>query len=370
MKLCTVCNAANGNAFPTGSPCHICSDKAVLTDAMVKEAAALMANEDISGFSIATLIPKDWLKNEEDAWDTRMDDGRSIKDWLNKKISHELEKVSGLPYRNDGDCRLIFDYETGQAKIERNELFIFGRYKKLVSGLSQSRWGCARCDGKGCPHCNEKGKMYESVEERIGEPFKSASQADEYVMHASGREDVDATNTAGRGFVLEIKNPKKRKLALESIANDIGKSNEVDVVGLRIVQRTFTELVTESHFDKEYEADVEFGRNIDESDAGKMRAIAGKALLQQTPTRVAHRRADLVRSRKVKKVEILGMEGKTARLRIKAEAGTYIKELISGDLGRTKPSIAEILGTSALCKKLVVTEIDDGFLDFVMGTGR
>ena len=216
--------------------------------------------------------------------------------------------------------------------------------------------------------------MYESVEERIGEPFKKALIADEYTMHASGREDVDATNTAGRAFVFEIKNPKKRKIDLGAVANEIaggvGKGKEVEVVDLAYVSRTFVELVTESHFDKEYEADVEFGREIDEKDGEKMRSIAGKTLLQQTPTRVAHRRADLVRSRKVKEFEIIGMEGKTARLRIKAEAGTYIKELISGDQGRTKPSIAEILGTSAVCKKLVVTEIDDGFLDFVMRTGR
>ncbi len=374
MELCNVCDAGNGNAFQKGSGCHICAGKAEGTAKMIDEAAALMSKEDISSFSISTMIPKDWLKNEEDVWDIRMGEARSIKDWLNKSISASLEKKTGLPYRNDGDCRVVFDYESGKVNIERNEIFIFGRYMKLASGLSQSRWRCARCDGKGCPHCKEKGKMYESVEERIGEPFKKALIADEYTMHASGREDVDATNTAGRAFVFEIKNPKKRKIDLGAVANEIaggvGKGKEVEVVDLAYVSRTFVELVTESHFDKEYEADVEFGREIDEKDGEKMRSIAGKTLLQQTPTRVAHRRADLVRSRKVKEFEIIGMEGKTARLRIKAEAGTYIKELISGDQGRTKPSIAEILGTSAVCKKLVVTEIDDGFLDFVMRTGR
>ena len=42
---------------------------------------------------------------------------------------------------------------------------------------------------------------------------------------------------------------------------------------------------------------------------------------------------------------------------IKTESGTYIKELISGDNGRTKPSLSEILKQKAAVKKLVVKEV-------------
>jgi len=37
--------------------------------------------------------------------------------------------------------------------------------------------------------------------------------------------------------------------------------------------------------------------------------------------------------------------------------GLYIKELISGDDGRTKPSISEILNTPAECIELDVLEV-------------
>ena len=127
--------------------------------------------------------------------------------------------------------------------------------------------------------------------------------------------------------------------------------------------RTFVEVVTESHFDKAYQAETEFERPLGEADVAKIRAIEGKTLLQQTPTRVSHRRADLVRHRKVKHIEVVNIDGNKARLIIKAEAGTYIKELISGDKGRTVPSVAGELGIKAECKALEVTMIDDGFLD-------
>jgi len=363
MRLCEICNAANGNSFEVG-PCHICNDKAMQTDRMVDAAAGLLSAESIASFSLSTVMPKDWLTREEDVWDVKMKKSQSIKNFLNRMISTSLEKKTKLGYENDGDCRIIFDYEKGAVQLERNDLFVFGRYKKLVPGLSQSRWICSKCEGKGCDRCGGKGKNYESVEERIGEPFKRSLDAQGYVLHASGREDVDATNTAGRPFVLEIKNPKKRALDLDALALEIAGSCEVAVEDLGIVGRNFVEIVTESHFDKTYEAEVEFGRPVSEGDIELMKSLQGRTIAQQTPKRVAHRRANLVRHRKISGIEVANAMGSRITLRIKAEAGTYIKELISGDEGRTVPSIAELLGTRAECRKLAVTEIDDGFLDF------
>ncbi len=332
-------------------------------------ARALKEETGLRSFCISTTIPAEWLTREEDVWDHKMDKSESVKNSLNRVIVKTLREETGLHYDSaDGDCRARFDFSSSEPKfsIERTQLFIFGRYKKLVAGLSQSRWLCATCGGKGCPSCNGKGKNYESVEERIGEPSKNAAGADAYVMHASGREDVDATNTAGRGFVLELKNPKKRELDLAVLADEIGKGNEVSVEDLLIVHRADVELVTESHFDKTYEADVGFGRAVGPEDSALIRSLEGNTILQQTPTRVAHRRANLVRHRKVKHIEPANLKDNHGTFIIKAEAGTYIKELISGDNGRTKPSVAELLKTSAVCTRLAVVDIDDGFLDLCL----
>jgi tRNA pseudouridine synthase 10 len=294
------------------------------------------------------------------------DKTESLKNMLNRTIAASLREGTSLPYDTDGDCRLVFDYREGEVSLERNGLFIFGRYRKLVPGISQSRWTCPKCKGKGCKKCGGKGKNYDSVEEKAGEPVKKAAEAADYVMHASGREDVDATNSAGRAFVLEVKDPKARELDYKAIAEEIAKGNEVSVDGLRTVKRGFVEVVTESHFDKTYKAEVRFGRELTDEDKERIEGIAGRTILQRTPTRVAHRRADLVRHRKVKELKVLESAGTSAKLLIKAEAGTYIKELISGDEGRTEPSISDLLSTKAECVSLDVSEIDDGFLDFVL----
>ncbi|RLI48252.1 MAG: hypothetical protein DRO73_09860, partial [Candidatus Thorarchaeota archaeon] len=41
----------------------------------------------------------------------------------------------------------------------------------------------------------------------------------------------------------------------------------------------------------------------------------------------------------------------------RVQGGTYIKELISGDDGRTTPSVAELIGIPAVCVELNVVGI-------------
>ncbi|MFH0885207.1 MAG: tRNA pseudouridine(54/55) synthase Pus10 [Candidatus Micrarchaeota archaeon] len=365
MRLCSMCNLANGNRFEEGE-CYICNGAALKTEGMIAQAATLLVEKKAKSFSISTNIDKEWLAREEKAFDERMKDAESMKNFLNRRISAALSKASGAGYGAEGECKIVFDYAKGAVELREGDLFVFGRYRKRTAGLSQSRWICPRCEGRGCNNCQGKGKYYESVEERIGEPLMKAAQAQAYTMHASGREDVDATNSAGRPFVLELNAAKIRELDLGKISAEIAASGEVEAIDLAFVQRSFVEVVTESHFDKTYDAEVEFEKDVGDTEMIKIRTLEGVTLLQQTPTRVAHRRADLIRHRKIKHIEAIKREGQDAlhaTLIVRAEAGTYIKELISGDNGRTNPSVSGLLGMKAKCTKLEVTGIDDSYLD-------
>ena len=92
----------------------------------------------------------------------------------------------------------------------------------------------------------------------------------------------------------------------------------------------------------------------------KLEAITDLELAQHTPIRVLHRRADAKRLRTVyyMKVESPPMtslpEGKVKIesnpehqmfcLTLATQAGTYVKEFVHGDFGRTEPNVAQILG--------------------------
>lgn len=72
-------------------------------------------------------------------------------------------------------------------------------------------------------------------------------------------------------------------------------------------------------------------------------AAALLELHQRTPVRVLHRRANLIRLRKVYTMQMQRIDDHYFRLYLSTEAGTYIKEFVHGDLGRTQPSVSSQL---------------------------
>jgi len=57
-------------------------------------------------------------------------------------------------------------------------------------------------------------------------------------------------------------------------------------------------------------------------------------------------------------IELLGLEADHAMLRVRCEGGLYVKELVSGDEGRTLPSLTGILGKQAKVMELDVVDVD------------
>ena len=80
---------------------------------------------------------------------------------------------------------------------------------------------------------------------------------------------------------------------------------------------------------------------------------------QQTPIRVSHRRADKVRIKHVLDLSCEVIDDTHFEMTIKTEGGLYIKELISGDEGRSQPNVADKLGIKAFCKQLDVIEVSE-----------
>src|SRR5438034_11334278 len=81
--------------------------------------------------------------------------------------------------------------------------------------------------------------------------------------------------------------------------------------------------------------------------------LVAEPIAQRTPERVVHRRADTTRHRRLLAAEVVGVEGDRAELRVTAEAGTYVKEWVHGDHGRTRPSPADgsAVGEAASMRK-------------------
>ena len=93
-----------------------------------------------------------------------------------------------------------------------------------------------------------------------------------------------------------------------------------------------------------------------------MTNLQGCTLAQRTPERVAHRRADKIRKRKVLEtsnpsIEVDADGNMVAEFSLRCESGTYVKETVHGDSGRTQPSIASLIKAKCTVEWLDVADI-------------
>jgi tRNA pseudouridine synthase 10 len=279
-------------------------------------------------------------------------------------LGKRLEKQTGktVEFRKP-DLTIVVNPFKETIALQVNPLFVAGRYRKLVRDIPQSKWFCSNCRGKGCEKCGGTGKLYpESVEEIVSKPLLEAAEGEKTAFHASGREDIDARMLGtGRPFVVEISKPKKRSLDLRRVTEEINAAGEgkVQVSGLRFTSREVVRRLKKAESaQKEYRALIELERDVPETE---LRAIenklTGTLIRQQTPLRVLHRRADLTREKYIYKVKVKKVAPNQAELIIRCQGGLYVKELISGDEGRTAPSVSSILGTGAKTLKLDVLKV-------------
>ncbi|RLB60980.1 MAG: hypothetical protein DRG80_04650 [Deltaproteobacteria bacterium] len=143
---------------------------------------------------------------------------------------------------------------------------------------------------------------------------------------------------------------------LEKEINEYAKG-KVEVLGLRFSSKEEVRKIKEAKHPKIYM--VKIGYTKKEKIYEAVNALIDREISQATPTRVLHRRADIVRKRKILDIKIKEMKMNEATLIVKAESGTYIKELMTGDGGGTKPSLASLAGDEVKVLELDVIGIGD-----------
>ncbi len=328
-------------------------------------------NVEFDTFVVGCKLPKEIVETDQEISDKFDFNVEIIKKEVNREIGKLLEANLEQNVDFDGEDVLVMvdfrkilkeDIENPiKVRLQINPIFIEGRYRKLVRGIPQTKWPCTKCKGKGCEECNFTGKQYpESVEELLSEVVLKHTNGYEAKFHGAGREDIDVRMLGtGRPFVLEIKEPKIRKIDLEKIAEEVAVSakGKTEYLNLKFTERKRKAEIKVSSPDtyKVYRALVKCDDDIKEEDLDKLQSL--HIIQQRTPIRVSHRRADKIREKEVKNIEAKFIDSKTFEMIIKTEGGLYIKELISSDEGRSNPSVTEVLGTQAICAELDVIEV-------------
>jgi tRNA pseudouridine synthase 10 len=345
--------------------CWVCGNFFDNVPAWAERVVEAVKDLEFKTLLVGCRVPPLISENEEMVWsDLSLADPEPFKSEVNREVGKAVSVRTGkvVDFKKP-DVVIILDPSTVTVEVQVNSVFFYGRYQKFERGIPQTHWDCRACRGKGCEKCNFTGAQYlDSVEELIGRPVIERFDAENAVLHGAGREDIDARMVGtGRPFILEVVAPKIRSIDLGVLEAEINRSAEgrVSVAIKRWADRTEVETLKSNKAHKKYRILVEVDGELSADEfANALKSLKGVTIYQRTPERVAHRRADKIRERKVLDIGLSGEQDGRFVVEVLGEAGLYIKELVSGDSGRTIPSLAEILKRKAHVISLDVTQVE------------
>ena len=348
--------------------CYICENLLLKIEILTEVIQEKIKDFEVRTFLIGTVLPQKYLERERELKENySVHQSEYLKQEFNRNIGKLLAEKTHLNTNFQTPEIVIETHPVSlSVHLKISSLFIYGKYNKYVRTIPQTRWPCRKCKGKGCKECNHTGKRYDvSVEELIEYEALKATKGEKGVLHGAGREDIDALMLgSGRSFVLEIVNPKVRNIdliELEKLTN-LHSEELIKVRNYRFSTKNEVVYLKKSAEEsiKKYRALIEFDSPITDNDLEKIKSQFSDVILKQrTPKRVSHRRADKIRNKKVYSVQSKIESKKEIESIIVCDGGCYVKELISGDEGRTSPSIADTVGIKAYCKELDVLEIEE-----------
>ena len=348
-----------------GGSCWLCSGLTTEFDHFARLVRLKLEPWEHTTFLVGSKIDPEVVSREESLWaELATTAPEPLKAEVNREVGKRVEASTGKrPDRDEPNVVAILDTAFDHVDVQANPLYLRGRYRKLARGIPQTRWPCRRCRGKGCERCAGTGKMYAtSVEEVLAAAVMDQSGGTGHALHGMGREDVDARMLGtGRPFILEIREPRRRRIDAAEAARRVNASGSVEVDAFVPARGSDIVALKDDRAAKTYRVVVRLVTPVEQGKLKEgMAALVAQSIAQRTPSRVAHRRADTIRHRRVLAADVVGTDGDLAEVRVTADAGTYVKELMHGDQGRTRPSLSERLGVVCEVLELDVLAVHDG----------
>jgi len=332
---------AVGGPAPPGT-CGLCGSLFGALDAWTARARDALAGWEFAVLAVASHADPKIVEREQALWrDVGADLAEPYKQEFNRLLGIRLcDALRCEPDLRHPDIIVVADHAGGKVALTVEPLFASGRYRKLARGLPQCRWPA----------------WPTSIQEIVGDPIGREAGGLDHFFHGCGREDTDVRCLGERPFVVEVIRPHRRRLDWAALTEEINRCGKVEVLGLAPCRRAEVARLKELRPEKTYRAVAILEQEVETATCERLAGLVG-TVTQRTPRRVLKRRPDLVRRRRVVALEWKRLGPRALEITVRAQAGAYIKELVSGDGGRTTPSVAEVLAVRAECTELDVLAI-------------
>ncbi|XP_062599204.1 tRNA pseudouridine synthase Pus10-like [Saccostrea cucullata] len=156
----------------------------------------------------------------------------------------------------------------------------------------------------------------------------------------------------GRPFVVEMDDPRRVEFSAKDILEiqkEINKSADIKVRDLQIVDKKDVDKLKEGEIErtKTYSALRWSKESFSEGQLNKLQEVKDLVIYQKTPIRVLHRRPLATRERVVYSMSVQKIDELHFTLSLSTQAGTYIKEFVHGDFGRTTSNLGTLTGVES-----------------------
>ena len=364
-KLCQRCAERQGagpSVFVTvpGDACSVCAG---LMD-RVEKMAGLVVREarryQFETFAIGVSVPGSVQEKEDELRSNlRLKGSETIKTQAARLIAAEV--IKALRKRQDRqrpDLTVLADLGAEEASTSSRPLYYYARYTKPGT-IRQKRSFCQACRGSGCGECKGTGfEQKPSVENLIRKRISGFSGSEKMTFTWLGSEDRESrVLPPGRPFLVEVKNPRKRKLPGKFGARvrgglvSVSRGRVLPSKPLRLPAFRFRTTITA----------VAAARVAPDALAGLKPRFRGATVRFDRPH---NRPAD----KKVYSVSAT-VKGRTLSIDAELDGGLPVKRFVSGEL--VSPSVSEVLKTEVSCRSFDICGVKEigglGFAEITRG---
>jgi tRNA pseudouridine synthase 10 len=330
---------------PRPSPCYVCGDKVdgIIVEWVKRVGEALRAM-GYRRFILGVKPPEGSSEAEKEvAGEFSLQYWESIKNELKREIGKGVARVYGFePDFNDPEVMIVLDIPRGSIEVVIPSLTISSRLVKLVRGVSIKR---------------RSGRK--SIEEMAE---KAVTEIGEGLRISISMRDTSRYRILGDGCysLIEIRSLRPGKRDLEIISRALNKELRryaIDIMGKG--RRRDVEELAGRVKRITYRVYIYSDRDIGEEELQKFQKQSPLLISQRTPQRILKRRGiDRTYTGDLRIDRIHRTSKRTFEALLSMPSKIYVEETITGDEGRTSPSLSSILGANLRPLEIDVIRIE------------
>ena len=308
--------------FKKNENCCLCNNIFSKIDFYVQEVKKELEKYEYETFLIGSKIPAELVSKEEDFWEENgVDLCEAIKSDFNRALGISVRKEINHRMRFENpDIMAVIDIENNKINLQISPLYIQGSYKKKTI----------------------KRKVQLSIENTLLKHTK----ATEAVFYSIGRLEQNVVTNCYRPFVIMLKNPKIRKLALTKMRGEINKLKFVSVSKLSSSNREDIDKLKNEKITASYRITIEFRKKFKEDEIKEVK----KKLVDLKNRRVLQFLKQKTRNPYIRRMNVK-VDGKKFTINVESTVGFSVNSFLDG---KSKPNLTKLIGREFKVKEIVL----------------